>query len=145
MKNGRFVVLFTLLVLLLIPVGCASETTPADPTALPYASDAADTQLGQLAPASQEEGDPVAGERVFQLHCQNCHSTDETVIAVGPSLFGAGDRLQLKYIFDSLENPHQMRSAVYDLDMPPELAQQLAPKELRDVVAFVSSLRIEEQ
>lgn len=145
MRNGRFVILFTLLLLLLIPVGCTPETTPADPTALPYEGGAVDMQLGQLAPASQEEGDPVAGERVFQIHCQSCHSTEQAVIVVGPSLFGAGERLQLQYIFDSLENPHRMKSAVYDLDMPPELAQQLTPKELRDVVAFVSSLRIEEQ
>jgi mono/diheme cytochrome c family protein len=144
MKNGRLVVLLPLLLLLLISLGCASETTPADPTPLPYTGSAVDTQLGRIDPATIEDGDPDAGKRVFQIHCQSCHSTEETVIITGPSLFGAGDRFQLQYIFDSLENPHEMRSAVYELDMPPELAQQLTPKDRRDVVAYVNSLRIRE-
>ncbi len=144
MKKVRLLVLLPLLLFLLIPLGCASETTPVDPTPLPYTGGAFDTELGRLDPATIEDGDPDAGERVFQIYCQSCHSTEEAVIVAGPSLFGAGDRLQLQYIFDSLENPHEMRSAVYELDMPPELSQQLTPQELGDVVAYVNSLRIRE-
>lgn len=144
MKNGRFVVLLPLLLFLLTPLGCASETTPVDPTALPYEGSAVDTELGRIDPATIADGDPEAGERIFELHCQSCHSTEEAVIVTGPSLFGAGDRLQLQYIFDSLENPHEMRSAVYEMDMPPELAQQLTPQERQDVVAYINSLRISE-
>lgn len=133
-----------LLILLVAPallVACGSETTEtaAEPTPLPY-DGSADTELASD-PVPEIEGDPEAGKAVFEEHCQECHSTEEAVTIVGPSLFRAGERLQLQYIVASIENPHEMKTSdTYELDMPEDLSQQLSAKELHDVVAYVSSL-----
>jgi cytochrome c len=41
--------------------------------------------------AAQAEGDPVAGQAVFQK-CMNCHSPEIGVNKIGPSLFGVVGR-----------------------------------------------------
>ncbi|ERF85350.1 MULTISPECIES: cytochrome c family protein [Bradyrhizobium] len=39
------------------------------------------------APAWALDGDPIAGQAIFQRICQNCHSIDVGVNKVGPSLW----------------------------------------------------------
>jgi mono/diheme cytochrome c family protein len=134
--------LLALVFLVLFLAACSgTASTPADPTALPY-SDTVDAVLQARVEEVQKEGNPESGKEVFSRHCQSCHSLDEAVVLVGPSLSAAGDRMQYAYIITSIENPHDETAAGgYELVMPEDLVTRLSAQEINDVIAYVASLQ----
>lgn len=144
MNRKRYLLTLCSLLLLLSLVACgSSDEVGGEPTALPYSGDGGETALA-LSGGTAPEGDPEAGEVVFENSCSRCHSLEEAVQIVGPSLYAAGERLQFQYIQASIENPHEMAAIDdYSLDMPPDLVETLSTKQLKDVAAFVASLQQE--
>jgi mono/diheme cytochrome c family protein len=143
MKHTPRSLAFVMILLLAILLAACSSTpqAPVDPTPLAY-SGSADTELEERAAQMAEAGDAEAGKEVFSRYCQTCHSVEDAVQIVGPSLFAAGDRFQFGYILASIENPHDVEAeGGYELIMPEDLVTRLSQQELNDVVAYVATLQ----
>ena len=112
---------------------------------------------GALALALQG-GDPEKGRDIFQTsitgQCMRCHrvgnsrSTGITTAEVGPDLTTVGSRRDREYLLRSLLNPSadidpdQLREGQpANLSVMPPMAGLLKPKEIRDLVAYLASLK----
>lgn len=112
-----------------------TETTPTAPTPPP----AAPTTTAAEAPS----GSPDAGKAVFAAQgCGNCHTFPPagTTGTVGPNL---GEALQGKdaaFIRESIVAPNAEVASGYPAGvMPQTYEDQLTPKQLDDLVAFLAS------
>lgn len=89
-----------------------------------------------------------AGRAIFQANCQSCHAIQRNgVEGNGPNLAaigreGASRRPGLsapEYILESILDPSKFRAPVARGVMPQEIAANLAPGQIRDLVAFLAS------
>jgi cytochrome c2 len=101
-------------------------------------------QFGAL-PAGQAS----AGEQVFSsAGCVACHSLDEGVVLVGPSLHGIGTRAGTQrpdyppeaYLYQSIVNPNAFVVEGFQPSiMPQTFADVLSEQQLADVIAFLKA------
>lgn len=107
-----------------------------------------ETLLAQV--AALPAGQAAAGQQVFSGKggCVACHSLDQGVVLVGPSLAGIGTRAGTTrpdyppdaYLYQSITNPN-----AYVVDgfqagiMPQTFGQILSEQELSDVIAFLKT------
>lgn len=108
----------------------------------------ADSVVAQYAEAL-EGGDPAAGGRIYFGHaaaqCTRCHAIGGRGGDVGPDLQNVGERMTREEILQSLVEPGAVIAEGYgDADaasaMPP-MGLVLTRREIRDVVAFLATLR----
>ncbi len=95
------------------------------------------------------EGNARAGERVFSsVGCRECHSLDQDVRIVGPSLSGIASRAATRkpdytaemYIYESIVAPRAFVVPGFNGDvMPAGFKQQLSKQLLADLLAFLMS------
>lgn len=100
------------------------------------------TQATQPAPAVPK-GDPAAGKEVFLAQgCGNCHtfSAAGATGTVGPNLGEALKGKDAGFIRESIVDPNKEIATGYAPNvMPQDYGQQLTPKQLDDLVAFLRS------
>jgi len=113
-----------------------TETTPTTPTPPPPA---APTTTAAEAPS----GSPTAGKAVFAAQgCGNCHTFAPagSTGTVGPNLGEVLKGKSPEFIRESIVNPNAEVAAGYPAGvMPQTYKDQLTPKQLDDLVAFLSS------
>jgi mono/diheme cytochrome c family protein len=111
-----------------------TETTPTTPT-----PPAAPTTTAAEAPS----GSPEAGKAVFAAQgCGNCHTFAPagSTGTVGPNLGEALKGKSPEFIRESIVNPNAEVASGYPAGvMPQTYKDQLTPKQLDDLVAFLSS------
>ena len=122
-----------------------------------YTSTLPANQGGPLALALHG-GNPEKGREIFQTsitgQCMRCHrvgkdkSTGIAAAEVGPDLTGVGSRRDREYLLRSLLNPSadidpaQLRDGQpANVSVMPPMAGLLKPKEIRDLVAYLASLK----
>jgi uncharacterized protein len=100
--------------------------------------------------AMLEEGDTTQGESVLRNNptasCLRCHSLAGEGGLIGPALEGVGTRLTREQILDSLLDPNATLAEGYAgrvSPMPP-MGGVLADEDIRDLVAYLSSLNAAE-
>ena len=103
-------------------------------------------------------GNPEKGREIFHTsitgQCMRCHrvgknkSTGIAAAEVGPDLTGVGSRRDREYLLRSLFNPSadidpaQLRDGQpANVSVMPPMAGLLKPKEIRDLVAYLASLK----
>jgi mono/diheme cytochrome c family protein len=95
-------------------------------------------------------GDPVAaGEDLFaevvigtQAGCITCHSLDEGVVIVGPSMAGVGARLDEAAMRESILDPNAVLVEGFPADtMPPVWADELSDEQVDQLVAYLLTLK----
>ena len=103
-------------------------------------------------------GNPEKGEEIFHTsitgQCARCHrvktrsSTALNAAEVGPDLTGVGTRRDRQYLLRSMLNPSadidpgQLREGQpANISVMPPMAGLLQPKEIRDLVAYLVSLK----
>lgn len=143
MNIKRLPIILLLFILGLMISGCNSE-----PTAAPYTPKALPPTL---APTATEviPGDPVAGKAVFDSECADCHSADTQVTIEGPTLYQAGNRFTQEYVRESIVDPSKPQEYESEAEKPPinaptmpeDIADNLTPSELENVIAYVMSLK----
>ncbi|HMI98476.1 MAG TPA: c-type cytochrome [Gaiellaceae bacterium] len=98
------------------------------------------TQATQPAPAPA--GDAAAGKEVFTAQgCGNCHtfSAAGSTGSVGPNLDDALKGKDAAFIRESIVDPNKVIAKGYQPNiMPATFGQMLTPKQLDDLVAFLS-------
>jgi mono/diheme cytochrome c family protein len=113
-----------------------TETTPTTPAPPPPA---APTTTAAAAPS----GSPEAGKAVFAAQgCGNCHTFTPAGSSgtVGPNLGEALKGKDAAFIHESIVAPNAEVAAGYPAGvMPQTYKDQLTPKQLDDLVAFLSS------
>jgi mono/diheme cytochrome c family protein len=113
-----------------------TETTPTAPTPPPPA---APTTTAAEAPS----GSPEAGKAVFAAQgCGNCHTFAPAGSSgtVGPNLTEALKGKDAAFIHESIVAPNAEVTSGYPAGvMPQTYEDQLTPKQLDDLVAFLSS------
>lgn len=102
--------------------------------------------LGQLALLLLDGGDPVQGREVVMYHsgatCLRCHSLGGVGGHAGPALDGAGLRLDRTALLQSLVDPNAVIAAGFSTPSAMQsMTTLLSPRELRDVIAYLASLR----
>lgn len=93
-----------------------------------------------------EGGDADRGRRVFQAHpaasCLRCHTVEGNGGTAGPDLSDVAIRLSSKEMLTSLITPNAVVTEGFgDTSAMPEMAEILTPAEIRDVLAYLSTLR----
>jgi quinoprotein glucose dehydrogenase len=94
---------------------------------------------------SLEGGDVAAGARVARFHtsasCLRCHVIDGRGGDAGPVLDGVGARSDRATILQSVVDPQAVVVEGYgEASAMPNMRQMLTPREVRDLVAYLSSL-----
>ena len=96
---------------------------------------------------SLEGGDPELGARVFYQNpagqCTRCHNAGRGGGRVGPDLARIASQLDRQELLESLVEPSKRIAPGYGetvSSMPP-MGMLLSPRELRDLVAFLSELK----
>ena len=120
-----------LIVLLLCLMGCGGDSAPAD-----------------------SGGDAKAGEEVFSQvaapACDVCHSLEQGVVMVGPSLAGIGSEAASRvpgksaedYLRESVTQPSSYVAETFAAGLMPETySGQLTKQQVEDLVAFMLSLK----
>lgn len=91
-------------------------------------------------------GDPVNGRTLF-LHkssseCIRCHTTEGTPKETAPSLRDVGARLTPELLVQSVTEPGVVVAAGFGkVSAMPEMTRFLNPREVRDIVAYLQTLR----
>lgn len=90
-------------------------------------------------------GDPLAGARVARYHpsaaCLRCHVIGGMGGDAGPSLAGLGARSDSRQILQSIIDPQAVLVEGYgDVSAMPNMRPLLTPREVRDLVAYLSTL-----
>ncbi|MFC1997634.1 hydrogenase iron-sulfur subunit [Chloroflexota bacterium] len=107
--------------------------------------------------SEQLNGDPVAGERLFNNRsigkggsCSLCHSLVADVVLIGPSQEGVAIRAEKRvakisaeeYIKESILEPDAYIVEGYPSgQMLPDLDEKLTPKQIDDLVAFLMTMK----
>ena len=91
-------------------------------------------------------GDPKAGKRLVRYHssatCLRCHQIEGHGGTAGPKLDGAGSRLDRPSLLASLISPQESVDEKYgDASAMPNMRDLLSPREIRDVVAYLATLK----
>jgi len=136
----RKLVLILALVLTLGLVACGGDSAPAEEK-----------------PEAAGPGDAAAGEKLFsqsligtQAGCMTCHSLEPDVTMVGPSLATAGADAALRvsgmsaedYLRESIMDPNAYVVEGFAAGIMPEaLANELTEQQVRDLVAFMQTLK----
>lgn len=101
-----------------------------------------------IAPLVLAGGDPAQGREVVMYHsgatCLRCHAIEGVGGHAGPALDGVGSRLDRRALLESLVEPSAAIAAgsVAPSAMP-AMTAYLTQREIRDVVAYLASLRSE--
>ncbi len=98
---------------------------------------------------SSAGGDAAAGEELFaqtvigaQAGCITCHSLDEGVVIVGPSVAGVGGRLSADELRQSILDPNVVLVDGFPADtMPPVWADELSDEQVDQLVAYLLTLK----
>ena len=94
-------------------------------------------------------GDPEAGRSIFYNHegaqCTRCHAVQGNGEAVGPDLGSVGTSLNREELLESLVEPAARIAPGFGADGGPSAMPDMEPlltaRELRDLVAYLASLR----
>ena len=91
-------------------------------------------------------GDPGLGQRLVRYHsgatCLRCHQIEGLGGTAGPALDGVAARLDREEILGSLITPQAIVVEEYgDASAMPNMRDMLTPREIRDVVAYLSTLQ----
>jgi mono/diheme cytochrome c family protein len=92
-------------------------------------------------PPPAEEGDPAAGREVFVAQCGACHafSAAGTSGAAGPNLDEAVEGEDPEAVREAIVDPNEEIAEGYAPNvMPQNFEETLTPKQLDDVVAFLT-------
>ena len=95
-----------------------------------------------------EGGNPSIGSRLVRFHsgatCLRCHVIDGSGGNAGPALDGVGNRLDKNQLMRSIIIPQETIVDGYgDGGAMPNMRDVLTPREIRDVVAYLSTLTTE--
>jgi mono/diheme cytochrome c family protein len=116
---------------------------PKEATAAETAKEQPGTTTQATQPPSAPQGDPAAGKEVFGAQgCGNCHtfSAGGSTGAVGPNLDEVLKGKDAAFIRESIVDPNKVIAKGYQPNiMPATFGQMLTPKQLDDLVAFLSS------
>lgn len=90
-------------------------------------------------------GDPVRGKQIFQhnaqAECLRCHTVDGMGGNAGPNLSGVALRLSVEKLVESIVEPGATIAPGFGtITAMPEMTRYLKPGQVRDVVAFLSTL-----
>jgi mono/diheme cytochrome c family protein len=107
--------------------------------------------------SSDGAGNVAAGEKLFaeklvgvQPGCITCHSLEEGVVMVGPSMAGIGSRAGSsvagqsaeEYLLASINAPDEHVTDGFEAgQMPAALADELTDQQKQDLVAYLMSLK----
>ncbi len=91
-------------------------------------------------------GDPVRGKQIFQHNaqseCLRCHTVDGLGGNAGPNLSGVALRLPVEKLVESIVEPGATIAPGFGtITAMPEMTRYLKPGQVRDVVAFLSTLK----
>ncbi|MBK1854194.1 c-type cytochrome [Verrucomicrobiaceae bacterium 5K15] len=93
-------------------------------------------------------GNATAGEAIFNSHpaaqCMRCHTTEKhhDVAMAGPNLSGLAKRGDRKFILESLVAPNaKVAKGFGTVSAMPPMGALLSKKEIRDLVAYLSTLK----
>ncbi len=91
-------------------------------------------------------GSPVAGREIFLHHpaaeCVRCHTVRGTGGTAGPELTRVAARLTTDKIVESVVEPSAVVAAGFGtVTAMPQMSQILSPREVRDVVAYLGTLK----
>jgi mono/diheme cytochrome c family protein len=93
-------------------------------------------------PPTAAEGDPAAGKAAFAAQgCGGCHafSAAGTTASVGPDLDEALQGKDAEFVRESIVDPNKVIASGYGPGiMPQDFGQKLSPKQLDDLVAFLT-------
>ena len=93
-------------------------------------------------PPTAAEGDPAAGKAAFAAQgCGGCHafSAAGTTASVGPDLDEALQGKDAAFVRESIVDPNKEIASGYGPGiMPEDFGQKLSPKQLDDLVAFLT-------
>ena len=91
-------------------------------------------------------GDPIRGKRIFesnsQTECVRCHTVNGHGGTAGPNLSGIGASHPVDYLVESVVEPGKVVAPGYGtVSAMPEMTQYLSPRQVRDVVAYLTTLK----
>lgn len=91
-------------------------------------------------------GDPAKGREIFLHHgaaeCLRCHTVNGEGGTAGPDLSNVGSRLSREKIVESVVEPAAVLTPGFgEVSAMPAMTQLLTPREVRDVVAYLATLR----
>jgi mono/diheme cytochrome c family protein len=93
-------------------------------------------------PPTAAKGDPAAGKAAFAAQgCGGCHafSAAGTTASVGPDLDEALQGKDAEFVRESIVDPNKVIASGYGPGiMPQDFGQKLSPKQLDDLVAFLT-------
>ncbi len=97
----------------------------------------------------ESDGPAAAGEELFaktvigtQAGCITCHSLDEGVTVVGPSMAGVGSRLSEAELRESILDPNAVLVDGFPADtMPPVWEDELSDEQVDQLVAYLLTLK----
>jgi mono/diheme cytochrome c family protein len=104
------------------------------------------TTPGATSSTGELKGDPAAGKQIFttsaQPPCASCHTLQEAGATgtVGPNLDDVLKGKDAAFIHQSIVDPNAVIASGYSAGvMPQTFGQQLSPKQIDDLVAFLAS------
>jgi mono/diheme cytochrome c family protein len=116
-----------------------TQTTPTETTQ----TQTTPTSTSPTAPPPPPAGNPQAGKAVFDANgCGSCHTFSPAGSngTVGPDLDNALKGKDAAFIHQSIVDPNAVIASGYSAGiMPQTFGQQLSPKQLDDLVAFLMS------
>jgi mono/diheme cytochrome c family protein len=116
-----------------------TQTTPTETTQ----TQTTPTSTSPTAPPPPPAGNPQAGKAVFDANgCGSCHTFSPAGSngTVGPDLDNALKGKDAAFIHQSIVDPNAVIASGYSAGiMPQTFGQQLSPKQLDDLVAFLQS------
>lgn len=113
---------------LLLLAGCTAEPPPPTPTLPP-----------ELA----------RGQRVFQIQCASCHSLQDDLVIVGPSLAGIAGRAETRidgqdaraYLYTAILDPNAFTVPGFSQLMPTTFGKTISGEDLDALVAFLLTMK----
>jgi mono/diheme cytochrome c family protein len=118
------------------------ETAQAETTQTETTATTATTTTSAAQPPAAPQGDPAAGKALFAAQgCGGCHAFGPAGSsgAVGPDLDQALEGKDAAFIRESIVDPDKEIASGYQPNiMPGNFEQTLTPKQIDDLVAFLS-------